>query len=58
MKQLKLAFPTKPFESIINRAKDVVAYVRKHPDDVMLAIMLVMLIEIDADIEDLEGPSS
>jgi hypothetical protein len=58
MKQLKLALPHKPFETLINTAKSVVAYIRKHPDDVMLAVMLVMLMEIDADIEDLEGPST
>jgi len=60
MKQLKLpfSFPQKLFEPFTNAVKSTFNYIKQHPDDVMLAVILVMLMEIESDIEDLEGPST
>jgi hypothetical protein len=54
MKQLQLPLPQSTFERIFNKAKDITDYVVKNPTDLLLALTLVLLIDIESDIDQLE----
>jgi hypothetical protein len=53
MQQLRFPFKTDMIQSIVYKAKNALAYVAKHPGDLILAVMLVMLIDIENDLENL-----
>lgn len=57
MKQLELPLPTTTtrFERAMSKASEIIDYARNNPGDVMLALMTVLLLDIENDLDDLES---
>jgi|GEM_PF-5792771 len=53
MKQLPLPISQSTFEQLFNKAKQFTNYCLQHPSDVLLAITLILLIDIENDIDEL-----
>jgi hypothetical protein len=55
MQQLELPFATSRSQRAVLKAKEILEYARQHPGDVLLALMAVILMDIENDIDHLEG---
>jgi hypothetical protein len=55
VQQLDLPFKSTFFQRSLFKAKDVLNYAVQHPSDVLLALLTVLLIDIENDLDDLEG---
>jgi hypothetical protein len=55
MKQLKLPLPLAAarLEHIKFRANGLLEYIKEHPSDLLMALILVLLMDIEDDIDDL-----
>lgn len=53
--QLKLPLMTSHLQQAIHKARNVLEYAKAHPDEVMLAVMTILLLDIEGDIDDLEA---
>jgi ABC-type molybdate transport system permease subunit len=54
MEQLKLPIKTSTLQLAINKARSALAYAKAHPDEIMLAVMTIMLLDIEDDLDHLE----
>jgi hypothetical protein len=53
MKQLKLPLAAARLEHIKVRANSILEYIKEHPTDLLVALILVLLMDIEDDIDDL-----
>lgn len=53
MYQLKLPLTTSHLQQALNKARSALEYAKAHPDEVMLAVMTILLLDIEDDIDDL-----
>lgn len=53
MKQLELPLPQSTSERIFNKAKDITDYIIKNPSDLLLALTIVLLLDIESDLDQL-----
>jgi hypothetical protein len=53
MQQLELPFTTTRSQRALFKAKEILEYARQHPGDVILALLAVMLMDIESDIDQL-----
>ena len=54
MQQLNLPFKTNHIQRVMDKAKGALEYAKAHPDEILLAVMTLMLLDIEGDIDDLE----
>jgi|Laugresu1bdmlbsd_1035121.scaffolds.fasta_scaffold09259_3 hypothetical protein len=54
MQQLDLPLQTNRVQRAMDKARGALEYVKAHPDEVLLAVITLMLLDIEGDIDDLE----
>lgn len=54
MKQLDLPLKTNRVQQAMNAARSALEYAKAHPDEILLAVITLMLLDIEGDIDDLE----
>jgi|694.fasta_scaffold41421_13 hypothetical protein len=54
MQQLDLPLKTNRVQQVIDKARGVLEYAKAHPDEILLAVMTLMLLDIESDIDELE----
>ncbi len=54
MQQLDLPLKTNRVQQVMDKARSVLEYAKAHPDEILLAVMTLMLLDIESDIDELE----
>jgi hypothetical protein len=54
MQQLDLPLKTNRVQQAMDKARGALEYAKAHPDEILLAVMTLMLLDIEGDIDDLE----
>jgi predicted solute-binding protein len=52
MKQLQLPLTTNHAQRITHKLQQAIQYAKEHPDEVMLALMTILLLDIEDDLDD------
>jgi predicted solute-binding protein len=52
MRQLQLPLTTSNGQRITDKLRQAIQYAKDHPDEVMLALMTILLLDIEDDLDD------